>query len=60
MSEDFGAMILSSTRLEYDWFCSSFTCAGQSDKVLIMTTHETQGNCPHCKQLLFSKRAKKK
>ena len=64
-SEDWGTMALSSTKVKYMYYCSSFKCCSTTDKqgkflrkekVHKFTTSEFSNVCPDCKSLLFSKR----
>jgi len=60
-SEDLGSICTQSAKMEYAYYCSSFSCAGATkNEILKFTSTEWSNKCPDCGSLLHSKRMKLK
>ena len=60
-TEDLGAISSNSAKMEYAYYCSSYSCAGTSkNEILKFKSTEFSNKCPDCGKLLHSKRLKLK
>ena len=57
--EDWGTLATASRKIYYNYFCSSWTCAGSNNKgkKVIEHTDVWHEKCPNCGQRLHSKRS---
>jgi hypothetical protein len=59
-SPDYGTLATSTTKLEYDYYCSSRACSQTNKKIgeWKLRSSEHVRSCPDCGNLLYSKRCK--
>ena len=50
---------LESEKTVFNYYCSSFTCAGKKPMAFKFTSYEHHDTCPTCFKLLFAKKRRK-